>query len=187
MLYSKKFKDFGLAKKSAKMTSKSKCGTLVYNPPEMIERKWYNHTSDWYSLGIIAYELTTGKVPFMSSNEVLIKKKIKDGKISFNSRFSKPLEKLIKQLIKKNPKKRLGANGVKEIKNHIYFQGVDWDMVLHKKYQILDLKSLKKIKNHIQKEEYFSRNMNSTIFQLDNTSIQNWSYKKVYHSIKSLQ
>lgn len=100
-------KDFGLAKKSSSMIAKSRCGTLVYNPPEMILGKHYNHTSDWYSLGVIAFELTTGRVPFYCHSQIDIKKNILKGDITFDSRFHPSLKSFILDLLERNPKKRL--------------------------------------------------------------------------------
>ena len=160
------------------MIAKSRCGTLIYNSPEMILQKKYNHTSDWYSLGIIAYELTTGTVPFYSTSLVEIKKKILQCEIDFDSRFHPDLKELILSFLEKNPNRRLGANGVEEVKAHPFFRGIDWERVFTKKYQILDFSSLKTIREYFAKQNFISKKFGNKNFELENTTVQNWSIKK---------
>lgn len=60
--------DFGLAKKGVDTISNSFCGTPIYLPPEIIGRGGHNKMVDWYSLGVIIYELLVGRPPYFSKD-----------------------------------------------------------------------------------------------------------------------
>lgn len=77
-----KISDFGW---SARILAKRKtfCGTLDYNSPEMIENCEYGKEIDIWSMGVLAYELTTGKTPFFSSSVKQLHENIRHSKIKF--------------------------------------------------------------------------------------------------------
>jgi serum/glucocorticoid-regulated kinase 2 len=62
--------DFGLAKmtKSNKDLTNSFCGTPEYFSPEVIIGSGHDHTVDWWTLGIVLYELLVGITPFFHRN-----------------------------------------------------------------------------------------------------------------------
>lgn len=99
---------------------------MKYIAPEAISGKKYNHMVDWWSLGIIIYRMLTGKLPYPTSknNEVRVFLQKCEIKIS-KFKFSKPAAKLLRGFLTKNPNHRLGAKGIKEIKNHEFFRGID--------------------------------------------------------------
>lgn len=59
--------DFGLSKDG--LIGKSFCGSYLYLPPEMITAQNYNCTVDWYMLGAVLYELSTGRTPFLANDK----------------------------------------------------------------------------------------------------------------------
>ncbi|MFH1532696.1 MAG: protein kinase [Pseudomonadota bacterium] len=65
-----KLMDFGLAKALDENPSKTLiiCGTPLYMSPEQIVGDFVDHLSDIYSLGILIFQLLTGKTPFPSAN-----------------------------------------------------------------------------------------------------------------------
>ena len=109
-------------------------GTAYYVAPEVLNKKGYGPEVDWWSLGVIFFEMLVGYVPFCSkeTNEACYKvlnwKKYL--KIPDTARMSREAEDLIFKLIN-SPKHRLGANGVEEIKSHPFFYGFNWDNILN--------------------------------------------------------
>ena len=61
--------DFGLSKDHFKKNTKTFCGSPAYMPPEIIGRKTYSKTVDWYMLGIFAYELMNGLPAYYNKNK----------------------------------------------------------------------------------------------------------------------
>ncbi|KAJ5067742.1 non-specific serine/threonine protein kinase [Anaeramoeba ignava] len=128
--------DFGFAKeKNSK--SNTFCGTIEYMAPEMLLGKEQGFQIDFWSLGCLIYELIHKTPPFYSDNQDNIFKKILKGKFSFSSPASNELKSLIENLLIIDPDKRLSfsENYQKNIKNHPFFEGLDWNKVYHKKYQ----------------------------------------------------
>lgn len=62
--------DFGLATKLDKdKLALSFCGTAEYLSPEMLANKGHDHTVDWWTLGILLYEMIVGIPPFFHKNK----------------------------------------------------------------------------------------------------------------------
>lgn len=97
------------------------CGSPAYIAPEIIERLPYNDSIDIWSLGVIIYAITFGKLPFENSNYSLLFKIITTMEPTYptNSRFSDNLVDLIRKMLIKNPNKRITID---EIKNHPFFE-----------------------------------------------------------------
>ena len=62
-----KISDFGWSSHSPNDHRKTICGTPDYLPPEMLERKTYDHRVDIWTVGVLTYEFLVGKPPFDSS------------------------------------------------------------------------------------------------------------------------
>ena len=114
-----KLADFGLAKSlnKHKPLTYSFCGTTEYLAPEIIKDEGHSFTVDWWTLGILIYELRTGRTPFLHKNTQQTTKLIKSGKIIFPDPIkhkidmSEEMKDIIVELLQKDPKKRLGHNG----------------------------------------------------------------------------
>jgi serine/threonine kinase 38 len=114
----------------------STVGTPDYIAPEVFGQKGYNETVDWWSIGVILYEMLVGYPPFFSEDPSITCQKIIYWKKSLvippEANLSPSSIDLIKRLIT-DPNERLGINGVAEIKAHPFFVGIDWKNIRDKK------------------------------------------------------
>ena len=137
--------DFGIARQIRKdkiITDKS--GTPGYFPPEVLLHKSQNFVSDFFSLGVIGYELIFGKKPFSGRNkkeiaEKLLYRNIDLRKYNLPEGYTQSLADFITRLLKRNKTERLGNNGINEIKNHSWLKDVDWDTMENK---LIDVQNL---------------------------------------------
>jgi serine/threonine protein kinase len=127
-----KLTDFGLSKLCEDFSCKTKtlCGTPEYLAPEILFEKNYGIEVDWWSLGVIIYEMLSGYLPFKILPGERISKELYEKKVKMFSHFTKEAKDLIKKLLRVNPEKRIGFN---QIKNHNFFKGINWDNIESKK------------------------------------------------------
>ncbi|XP_047307233.1 serine/threonine-protein kinase AtPK2/AtPK19-like [Impatiens glandulifera] len=121
--------DFGLAKQFDDNTrSNSMCGTVEYMSPEIILGKGHDKAADWWSVGILLFEMLTGKPPFCGGNRDKIQQKIVKDKIKLPSYLSSEAHSILKALLQKDPSKRLGngGKGSEEVKGHKWFKPINW-------------------------------------------------------------
>ncbi|KAE9622302.1 putative protein kinase AGC-Pl family [Lupinus albus] len=122
--------DFGLAKRFEESTrSNSMCGTLEYMAPEIILGKGHDKAADWWSVGILLFEMLTGKPPFCGGNREKIQQKIVKDRIKLPAFLSSEAHSLLKGLLQKEACKRLGSGtkGIEEIKGHKWFKPIKWN------------------------------------------------------------
>jgi protein kinase X len=122
--------DFGFAKKIVDK-SYTLCGTPEYLAPEVIMGQGHNQGVDWWSAGILMYEMLSGYPPFYDSNSYEIYKRIVLGYYEFSDDITEEARDLISKLLEKDVTKRLGCqfNGAEGIKSHEWFKCVVWDVV----------------------------------------------------------
>ena len=125
-----KLSDFGLAKEGIndEMSAESFCGTVAYVAPEILEKKGHGKCADWFTLGILMYELLTGKVPKRDSGKEWGVEKNKN-KFRLPRYISPDGRNLLEALLCCDYRNRIGYLGVKQIKDHMFFNGIDWDSV----------------------------------------------------------
>ena len=132
--YAQQFSQFKSMKNSKKRRAFafSTVGTPDYIAPEVIRQKGYGQEIDWWSLGVIMFEMMIGYPPFFSESSTETCKKILDWKNTLNIRpeanISKEAEDILRKLIN-DPEVRLGTNGADEIKSHPFFKGIDWNHI----------------------------------------------------------
>eukprot|EP01047_Picozoa_sp_COSAG01_P027923 COSAG01_NODE_1860_length_9040_cov_20.109607_4_plen_167_part_00 len=104
-------------------------GTPEYIAPEIIAHKGHSAAADWWSLGILIYELLTGLTPYETEEGGMATyKKIMDGRFQLYSE-TEQAQGLIRGLLTQDPTKRLGcqASGLQEIVGHKWWQASDFD------------------------------------------------------------
>ena len=132
--------DFGLAKKiKPGERANSFCGTPEYLAPEIISGNGYDKNVDWWSFGILLYEMICGIPPFYLQDVNKMYFLIKNEKtIKFDKKFlvSKDAKDVITKLLEKNVEDRLCSHfGIEEIKKHPFFKSIDFDAILRKEVE----------------------------------------------------
>ncbi|XP_008208483.1 ribosomal protein S6 kinase 2 beta [Nasonia vitripennis] len=125
--------DFGLSKQPLDDTQTySFCGTVEYMAPEIVNRKGHSFAADWWSFGVLMFEMLTGALPFQGANRKETMTQILKAKLGMPQEISPEAQALLRVLFKRNPANRLGSNGIDEIKNHIFFETIDWNKLYKK-------------------------------------------------------
>lgn len=127
-----KLVDFGLAKDNITSSisgGQTYAGTEQYLAPEIICRHGHGKAVDWWGLGIIAFEMLTGLPPWYSDDACDILTHIQSSSLKFPSYVSRKAAAIIQELLQKDPISRLGCGGSEEVKNHVFFMGIDWFLV----------------------------------------------------------
>ncbi|XP_038846525.1 ribosomal protein S6 kinase alpha-2-like isoform X2 [Salvelinus namaycush] len=126
-----KITDFGLSKEAIDHDKRaySFCGTIEYMAPEVVNRRGHTHSADWWSFGVLMFEMLTGSLPFQGKDRKETMALILKAKLGMPQFLSPEVQSLIRALFKRNPTNRLGAgpDGVEEIKRHNFFGNIDWN------------------------------------------------------------
>ena len=129
--------DFGVAKINEKDNSSETSGTPGYMAPEVILVQNHSFPSDFFALGVIGYEFMLGHRPYIGRSRKEIKEliiykqaRLNEGEIPYS--WSLESADFINKLLKRKPNKRLGFNGIKEIKSHIWMRDINWNALKRK-------------------------------------------------------
>ncbi|RLN89309.1 hypothetical protein BBJ28_00017913 [Nothophytophthora sp. Chile5] len=97
----------------------------------------YDKSCDWWSLGILIFEMYVGRTPFKDDNKAIMYRNIKEGFLYIPPELPEDVQSLLAGLIERDPQKRLGAKEAVpfSIMNHPFFAGIDWEALQQKKVQ----------------------------------------------------
>ncbi|KAJ1335125.1 protein kinase A [Microdochium nivale] len=129
-----KITDFGFAKLVPDKTW-TLCGTPDYLAPEVVSNKGYNKSVDWWSLGVLIYEMLCGYTPFWdNSSQMKIYENILRGEVKYPAYVNPDAQNLLERLITADLTKRLGNlyGGPSDVKNHPWFAEVTWERLSRK-------------------------------------------------------
>ena len=123
-------------------------GSPEYASPEMINYQGHTRMTDWWSLGILIYEMLYGYTPFFNMDKDRMYELITNGSISFPKyinvkdngeeikyKVSEEAKSVINRFLEKDPGKRLGREGLEEIQKEPFFYGINFDDLKKKKYK----------------------------------------------------
>ena len=127
--------DFGSCKiveESSELQS-SFIGSIDYISPEIISGEGHSFITDWWSYGILIYELLFGIPPFHGESTERTLDLICNSVIKYNSkiRITPVTKDIISRLLKKNPKDRMGQNEFSQIIQHHFFKGISVNKILN--------------------------------------------------------
>jgi serine/threonine protein kinase len=134
--------DFGLSKlfeKGQPLTSRTFCGTPRYLAPEIVLGQQYGKEADWWAFGVVLYQLLVGIVPFSGSTELKVFELIKTAEPTYRPTMDPVAVDLIKGLLIKDPKQRLGGA---DVLKHPFYAGVDFQAILRREVEMVSKPTL---------------------------------------------
>ncbi|XP_058125183.1 uncharacterized protein LOC131293998 [Anopheles ziemanni] len=132
--------DFGLSREllHEKERAHSFCGTIEYMAPEIVKSRnkdGHDTSVDWWSVGVLTYELLTGVSPFHNDDgQQEISRRIMEDEANIPLRLSDAATDFIRKLLTKDPRKRLGSGkqDANELKMHPFLRETKWDLLVAK-------------------------------------------------------
>ncbi|KAF9985552.1 hypothetical protein BGZ75_002773 [Mortierella antarctica] len=130
--------DFGLSKQFPTFSTggdktNTFCGTAEYLAPEILRAAEYSYAVDWWSLGTLLYEMLTGITPFWAENHAQMYQRVLEDELEFPPEMDPYAISFIAGLLERDPDHRLGSQGAAYVKDHPYFDLVDWELAIQKK------------------------------------------------------
>ncbi|KAK8099593.1 protein kinase [Apiospora kogelbergensis] len=107
-------------------------GTPEFPAPELVQGNAASKVADWWTLGVFLYEMLTGLPPFYADEYEARKRNITNQDVQLPAEMKPAATDLLLRLLDKVPTRRLGANGVSDVKSHVLFDGIDWRQLQQK-------------------------------------------------------
>ncbi|XP_069062490.1 protein kinase C delta type isoform X2 [Pleurodeles waltl] len=121
-----KIADFGMCKENVSADNKATtfCGTPDYIAPEILQGLKYTFSVDWWSFGVLLYEMLIGQSPFHGDDEDELFESIRLDTPHYPRWITKESKDILEKLFERDPLKRLGITG--NIKLHPFFKTINW-------------------------------------------------------------
>lgn len=159
--------DFGLSKQGLSQNQKtfSFCGTPEYLAPEIIQGKGHSFEVDWWSLGALMYEMLCGRPPhYNRDNKQQMIRDIVDKDIPWKSYLSPEAKSILKALLTKDPKKRIGGqkpsnhiDDAEDIRAHPFFADLDWSQIKTRTHKAVFIPNVKGTEDTSCIDQLFTR------------------------------
>ncbi|XP_019504121.1 PREDICTED: RAC-beta serine/threonine-protein kinase-like isoform X2 [Hipposideros armiger] len=108
---------------------------VVYRDIKVLDDNDYSRAVDWWGLGVVMYEMMCGHLPFYNEDHERLFELILTEEIHFPRTLTPEATALLTELLKKDPKQRLGGgpSDAKEVREHRFFLSINWQDVVEKK------------------------------------------------------
>ena len=131
--------DFGLSKQDIDKGGGATtfCGTADYLAPELLAGLKYGQAVDWWSLGVLMFEMIDGRTPFYDRNKNVMFQKIRKADVVYTSSFSPSAKNVIEKMLCIDPFQRLGnkEGGAKDIIESEFFSSIDFSLLYKRQIQ----------------------------------------------------
>ena len=129
--------DFGIARIWQRDNAQETSGTPGYMSPEVLCRLNHSFAADYFAVGVMAYEFMTGRRPYTGKNrkeirDAVLAKQVQLTRADIPQGWSPEAVDFINKMIQRKPQNRLGTNGSKEVKEHVWLREFPWQQLFDK-------------------------------------------------------